>query len=206
MYKLKKSQTQEKKSLFREAIELIPFIFMALAIIIPLRMFIAQPFIVNGDSMKPTFKSGDYLIIDEISYRINEPQRGQVVVFRLPSNTKRFLIKRIVGLPGETIAINGSKISITKTNQQSIQLNETYIEENFSSYGTWTLKDNEYFVLGDNRNNSSDSRAWGILNKDLIVGKTFLRLFPLTNISFKPGEEDSDGIEISLPQQTEITQ
>lgn len=190
--------TEQKKSLLADILELVRFTIIVLLIVIPLRMFVAQPFIVNGDSMKPTFHNGDYLIVDEISYKRNEPERGQVIVFRLPSNLQRFLIKRIIGLPGETISISGSKISITEKNGVVVQLDEEYILEDFSSYGTWTLAEDEYFVMGDNRNNSSDSRSWGILNKEFIVGKTFLRLFPFNSLSFIPGEYESSDMEIAL--------
>ncbi|MGB0925226.1 MAG: signal peptidase I [Minisyncoccia bacterium] len=195
-----KKDTEQKKSLLRDFLELVRFTLLVLVIVIPLRMFVAQPFIVNGDSMNPTFANGDYLIIDEISYTRSNPSRGDVIVFRLPSNKKRFLIKRVVGLPGETVVINGSKISITKTNKTTVQLDENYLNEDFSSYGTWNLAEDEYFVMGDNRNNSSDSRSWGILNREFIVGKTFLRLFPFTTLSYTPGEFQTSDIEIALPQ------
>lgn len=187
-----------KKSLKQEILELIRFTLIVLAIVIPIRVFIAQPFIVNGESMFPTLENGDYLIIDEISYRTTDPKRGEVIVFRYPTEHTRFLIKRIVGLPGEKVAINGSKITITQPDGNVIQLKEEYLNGDFSSYGTWELTAEEYFVLGDNRQKSSDSRSWGALNRDLIVGKTFLRLFPVTDISLKPGQIDPINLEINL--------
>lgn len=183
----------------KEFLELVRFTILVLIVVVPLRMFVAQPFIVNGASMMPTFENGDYLIIDEISYRYNEPERGEVIVFRLPSNQKRFLIKRVIGLPGETVIISGDKVTIHKANEEVIQLDESYLNGNFSSYQTSELKENEYFVMGDNRNNSSDSRAWGVLDRDLIVGKTFLRLFPFNHLNLKPGEVEPSQIEIALP-------
>lgn len=141
--------------------DLVKFTIIAILIVAPIRMFIAQPFIVNGKSMDPTFRSGDYLIVDEISYRFSDPQKDDVIVFRFPNNTSRFLIKRIVGLPGETIEVEGK---------------------------TYTLDDDEYFVLGDNRPVSSDSRAWGALNGEFIIGRAFLRLWPLNAISLLPGQ------------------
>ena len=170
--------TSKKNDFF----ELLRFAIITLLIVIPIRMFIAQPFIVNGESMVPTFGNGDYLIIDEISYRTGEPQRGEVVVFRFPSEPKRFLIKRVIGLPGETVQISGDSISITREGEDTLELDEYYLENDFSSYGTWVLGEDEYFVLGDNRNASSDSRSWGVRTRDHIVGKTFLRLFPLSGI------------------------
>jgi len=185
----------EKKSFLEEIIDFIRFVVIALIIIIPIRMFIAQPFIVNGDSMLPTFESGDYLIINEIVYRTSDPKRGEVIVFRYPGENKRFLIKRIIGLPGEHIKVAGSTVTVTKNDESVITINEPYINGSFSSYGTWALGDTEYFVMGDNRNASSDSRSWGVLERDLIVGKTLLRLFPISSIDTHPGTYDSSIIE-----------
>ncbi len=190
---------EKRKKLIKDVIDLARFTLIVLIIVIPIRMFIAQPFIVNGQSMMPTFENGDYLIVDEVSYRARDPKRGEVIIFRLPSNHGRFLIKRVIGLPGETVIISGGKITIHKKDGETIQLDEDYLNGNFSSYGTWELQDNEYFVMGDNRNNSSDSRSWGVLDRDLIVGKTFLRLFPFTHFSIKPGQEEPNQIEIALP-------
>ncbi len=194
----KKKELKEKKTLLQDFLELLRFTVLVLIIVIPLRIFIAQPFIVNGQSMMPTFKNGDYLIVDELTFKYSEPKRGEVIVFRLPSNHKRFLIKRVVGLPGETVVISGNNITITKENGDVIKLDENYLNGYFSSYGTWKLKNNEYFVMGDNRNNSSDSRSWGVLDKDLIIGKTFLRLFPFTTIGFNPGQVEPGQVEVAL--------
>lgn len=187
-----------KKSFKQEFFELLRFTLVVLAIIIPIRVFIAQPFIVNGESMMPTLENGDYLIIDEISYNRIEPSRGEVIVFRYPTNHKRFLIKRIIGLPGESITIEGSKVSIIKNDGTNIQLEEEYLNGDFSTYGSWELSDDQYFVMGDNRRNSSDSRAWGLLDKDLIIGRTFLRLFPVTDIGLNPGKIAPEDFEIIL--------
>lgn len=192
------SEKLTKKSLKQEALELLRFTLIVLAIVIPIRVFIAQPFIVNGESMVPTLANGDYLIIDQISYKQREPERGEVIVFRFPTNQRRFLIKRIVGLPGETIAINGSKVTATQNDGTVIQLEESYLNGDFSSYGTWELAADEYFVMGDNRQKSSDSRSWGVLNDDLIVGKTFLRLFPINTIDYQPAEVPANEIELAL--------
>ena len=178
-----------------EFLELLRFTVITLLIVIPIRMFIAQPFIVNGESMLPTFHNGDYLIIDEVTYRTTEPERGEVVVFRFPDDNKRFLIKRIIALPGEQISISGDNINIKDVDGNRVELDESYIRNEFSSYGTWQLGEDEYFVMGDNRNASSDSRSWGLLNKDRIVGKTFLRLFPFSGISLRPGEVEAISIE-----------
>lgn len=192
-----RSQGDKKNSKRSEFLELVRFTIITFLIVIPIRIFIAQPFIVNGESMVPTFNNGDYLIIDEISYRTHEPERGEVVVFKFEND--RFLIKRIIGLPGEKVTISGDRITITEADGTKVELEEGYINEEFSSYGTWNLGEEEYFVLGDNRNASSDSRTWGILHREDIVGKTFLRLFPLSGIGIKPGEVEAQTIE--NPQQ-----
>jgi signal peptidase I len=176
----------------------VRFVIIVLAIVIPIRIFIAQPFVVNGESMQPTFDNGDYLIIDEISYRFNEPQRGDVVVFRFPQNHRRFLIKRVIGLPNETIRIQNENIFVDQQDGATFELTEEYIKGDFSSNGQWQLGDNEYFVLGDNRNNSSDSRSWGVLDRDLVIGKTFVRLYPLSEIELYPGTLDPSELETTL--------
>ncbi|MBU4204881.1 signal peptidase I [Patescibacteria group bacterium] len=163
--------------------ELAKIFLIALAIVVPIRYFLFQPFIVKGDSMVPNFHSGDYLIIDEISYRLNSPQRGDVVVFKYPKNPSHRFIKRIIGLPGETIEIKDGKIFIYTKNNQTQVLNEEiylpYAEDN--TYGNLQiiLGEKEYFVLGDNRAYSSDSRNWGPLPAENIIGKVFVRVFPL---------------------------
>lgn len=188
-----------KKTVKQEFFSLIQFTIIVLMVIIPIRLFIAQPFVVNGDSMYPSLKNGDYLIVDEITYKTQDVERGDVVVFRFPDpNQKRFLIKRIIGLPNETVTISGNQVTITKMDGSTVELDEEYIKNNFSSYGTWELGEQEYFVMGDNRNASSDSRSWGLLGEDKIVGKTFLRLFPLSKITTHPAEYQAEEIEIDL--------
>ncbi len=169
--------------------ELIGFIALTAIIVLPIRFFIAQPFIVNGSSMSPTFETGQYLIVDQLSYKFNEPVRGDVIIFRYPGNPKIFYIKRIIGLPGETIKINGTVVTITNNeNPSGLNLVEPFIAFPLESFLEKKLADNEYFVLGDNRAGSSDSRVWGPLKKDLIVGKAFVRLWPFNRISYLPGK------------------
>lgn len=169
--------------------DLMKFAIIALVIVIPIRMFIAQPFVVSGDSMYPTFHDGEYLIVDEISYNLGDPSRGDVVIFRYPKDPKRFFIKRIVGMPNEKIEMNNGQIIIkNKENPNGFILNESYISEDWSTTGTYTTEDKEYFVMGDNRNRSSDSRFWGILPDDLLIGRAYLRLLPFKNMSYLPGK------------------
>lgn len=139
--------------------------------------------------MYPTFDDGQYLIVDEISYIVGKANRGDVVIFKFPNDTKRFFIKRVIGLPNEKIIVNeGSVTIINKEHPEGINLVEPYVNEKFFTGSTYETKDGEYFVMGDNRNRSSDSRFWGILPENLMVGRAFLRLLPLDEISYLPGE------------------
>ncbi len=182
------SSPPSKKQLFKD---IVNYTVLALLIVIPIRFFIAQPFVVSGESMVPTFNDGNYLIVDEISYRFETPKRGDIVVFKFPSDEKRYLIKRVIGLPGETVDIKDGRIFIkNKEHPNSFELTEPYLDPKRNLlYGnqTTTLTNNQYFVMGDNRVASSDSRIWGPLPKDLIVGRPFLRLFPITAVSAFPG-------------------
>lgn len=169
--------------------DVIKFAIVALVIVIPIRMFIAQPFVVSGESMYPTFNDGEYLIVDEISYNLGHANRGDVVVFRYPKDPKRFFIKRIIGMPNEEIEINNGQVIIkNKENPNGFILDESYIKEEWATTGTYKTGDGEYFVMGDNRNRSSDSRFWGMLPKDLLIGRAYLRLLPLKDISYLPGK------------------
>ena len=150
----------------KEKNDLLPFIIGTLAIVLPIRLFIAQPFIVQGASMVPTFQNGDYLIVDEISYRFKEPQKGDVVIFKYPNDTSKFFIKRIEGMPGETV-------------------------------GNTTLTGDQFYVLGDNRGASSDSRIWGPVPRQNIIGRPLVRLLPVRDLDLFPGmdENEDPGLE-----------
>jgi len=169
-------------------IELAKVAILAAIIVVPIRYFLFQPFIVSGASMSPNFETGDYLIIDEISYRFSEPERGDIIVFNasfIPGYEGQKFIKRVIGLPGETVNIFNGKVEIIKDGNIII-LDENYLSEEWQSYYNKkiTLQDNQYFVMGDNREHSYDSRMWGALPKDDIIGKAALRLLPLTKISW----------------------
>ncbi|MDP3792842.1 MAG: signal peptidase I [bacterium] len=166
--------------------ETAKIIIISLAIILPIRYYLVQPFFVKGASMESNFHDGDYLLIDEISYRFNEPKRGEVIVFRYPENPSQFFIKRIIGLPGETIEIKNDTITIHNSEfPKGFTLKESYLSLGEETIGNLSenLADDEYYVLGDNRLQSSDSRRWGSLEKRFITGKAFLRLWPFTNIT-----------------------
>jgi signal peptidase I len=142
--------------------------------------------------MVPTFENNDYLIVDELSYRINEPHRGDVVIFKWPKDTTKYFIKRIIGLPGETVKIAGNTIIIkNKDNPDGFILNEPYVKNKSNDEMEVTLPENQFFVMGDNRSGSADSRAWGTLPRSLMVGKAFLRLFPFTSLTVLPGNYHS---------------
>ena len=142
--------------------DFIRFTIIAILIIVPIRLWIAQPFIVSGASMEPVFDNGDYLIIDEFSYHFRKPQKDEVIVFHYPLDPSKFFIKRVVGLPGETIEFDGKKV---------------------------VLGENEYFVMGDNRTASSDSRIWGSVPENFIIGRALVRLWPFNKAAILPGYE-----------------
>jgi len=175
-------------------LEIVKIAIIAFIIVAPIRYFLFQPFIVSGASMAPNFATGDYLIVDEVSYRFSSPQRGDVVVFStnfIPGYTHQRFIKRIIGLPGETVDIKNGSVQIIKDGKTTI-LDEKYLPRPGGSplktYGdkNITLNPDEYFVLGDNREYSYDSRMWGVVPKEDIIGKAFLRIFPITTLSGVP--------------------
>jgi signal peptidase I len=169
--------------------ELIKFALLALIIVIPIRVFIAQPFIVSGSSMVPTFTDGEYLIVDELSYRIGTPERGDVVVFHYPLDKSKYFIKRIIALPNEAIEINDHTVTIKNAeHKDGFVLDEPYVKNQASNIIKKTLGPDEYFVMGDNRSASSDSRSWGTVPTDLLTGRALFRVLPLTKIGFMPGE------------------
>jgi|GEM_PF-457500 len=183
------------------------YALVALALALIIRFFVAAPYVVSGASMEPTFDNWDYLITDRLSYRVQLPERGDVVVFCLPGEEEcsmaerlkrmtwtapRTLIKRVIGLPGETVIVNGTEVRIINAeNPQGFVLNEPYLStENLGgpSGTNVTLGSDEYFVMGDNRRVSSDSRVWGTLPKNDIIGRVILRLFPISHAAVLPGD------------------
>lgn len=136
--------------------------------------------------MEPNFQNGDYLIVDEISYRLREPQRGEIIVFKYPMNPSQRYIKRIIGLPGETIEIKNGKVDVYNSNGILQVLDEfNYLQESVATFGNIEiqLSEGEYFVLGDNRVASSDSRSWGKLPRENIIGRVFLRVWPFAALA-----------------------
>ena len=186
-----KNQSSPKGSFFKEALvffwELFKVVVISLAIIIPIRYFLIQPFYVKGASMEPNFLDHEYLIIDELSYRFRAPLRGEVVVFRYPLNPKDHFIKRIIGLPNETIKISEGQIIIyNDQNPDGLILEEGYLDSDSIAKGDKlvVLKDDEYFLMGDNRIFSLDSRYFGPVIKKYITGRVLLRGWPISRFGF----------------------
>ena len=161
--------------------EILKIVIIALVIVIPIRYFLFQPFIVKGQSMEPNFEDSNYLIVDELSYRFRDPQRGEVVVFRYPRNVSQRFIKRIIGLPGEKIEIEASVVMV----DGKILDESEYFPSGVQTLGNIqiSLDENEYFVLGDNRISSFDSRQWGTLPRKNIIGRVLIRAWPITTLT-----------------------
>lgn len=169
--------------------ELVKVVVISLAIIIPVRYFLIQPFYVKGASMEPNFHDHEYLIIDELSYRFAEPKRGDIVVFRYPKDPQEYFIKRVIGLPGEKVEIKDGQVFIYNQEfKNGVVLDESYLSpdlKTYSSVGTdsVTLSPNEYFVLGDNRNSSKDSRSFGPVDRSFITGRVVFRGWPFSKLT-----------------------
>lgn len=159
--------------------EVVKVVLISLAIILPVRLFLVQPFYVEGASMEPNFYQNEYLIIDEISYRFNEPQRGEVIIFKSPQGDRSYFIKRVIGLPGEKIEVKDGHVFINGS-----KLEEKYIS-NFSTedHQEITVNQAEYFVMGDNRINSMDSRQFGPIKDSSIIGRVWIRGWPINRLN-----------------------
>lgn len=188
------SARQVLKKIGLEIWDIIKFLAPIVIIVFFVRTYIAQPFIVDGESSAPNFHTGHYLIIDQLSYRFKEPARGDVIVMRYPLQTSRFFLKRIIGLPGDRVVIRDGHVIIYNTESpKGFIVPEPYqkqITYAIGSYDDVTLSADEYFVMGDNRGGSDDSRTWGILPRKDIVGHVFLRLFPFNLIGATPASID----------------
>lgn len=164
-------------------LEVLQVVIIAAAIIIPIRYFLIQPFIVKGASMEPNFEENEYLIIDELSYRFREIERGEVVVLVPPTGVEQFYIKRVIGLPGETVEIQDGKIRIyNDAFPNGVILDEAYIDEFTHGEEYVVLGGGEYFVMGDNRDMSLDSRSIGPIPEENIIGRAWLRGLPINRV------------------------
>ena len=163
--------------------EVAEVVLIAVITVFIIRNFLAQPFLVSGASMEPNFSHGNYLLIDELTYRFREPVRGEVIVFRSPQDQRTFFIKRIIGLPGERVVISESRVRLFAGSGDEIPINESYLlSDKTGGSLDVVLGEGQYLVLGDNRSNSFDSRNWGVLGGEAIIGIVRLRLFPFNAI------------------------
>lgn len=179
-------------SFFSVVFEVIKTVVIVGALALGLRIFVVQPFIVEGLSMYPTLDNNDYLLIDKISYRFHEPKRGDIIVFRFPLDEKYNYIKRVIGLPGERIRITrGAVMIFNKEHSDGFIIHESYVKDpeasNLNNDRTVIdiyIPEHRFFVMGDNRLGSSDSRDWGLLPEDDIIGRSFVLLFPISDFQF----------------------
>ncbi len=166
--------------------DLVKLVVVAFIIVWPIHYFIFQPFYVVGPSMEPSFYDKEYLIIEKISYRLNDPERGEVIIFQSPSSLKDYLIKRIIALPGERIVIKEGKIYIYNSflPQGFLVDGGGYLFPGTTTPGAvdLTLSSDEYYVLGDNRNMSLDSRSFGPVKREYITGRAWFRGWPFSNM------------------------
>lgn len=176
--------------------ELVKVVGISLAIILPIRYFLVQPFYVKGASMEPNYYDYEYLIIDELTYRFSAPQRGDVIVMRNPFNGREYFIKRIIALSGEQVTITNGQVMIN-----GVLLDESsYLPERENTYtageATVTLQEDEYFVLGDNRMVSHDSRRFGPINRSEFVGRVWIRAWPFSRFAvFSSSPENGEAIQ-----------
>ena len=166
-------------------LELIKIAVLAGITIGLVRYFLFKPFYVKGASMEPNFYEHEYLIIDELSYRLRAPERGETIVFKYPENPKEYFLKRIIGLPGETVKVSEGRIIVyNQAHPEGIALQESYLSDTLYTAGekVTTLSASQYLVMGDNRPNSYDSRRFGPIGRDAIVGRAWLRGWPVTRL------------------------
>jgi len=161
--------------------ELLKVVVISLVIILPIRYYVVQPFYVKGASMEPTFLNNEYLLIDELSYHFSKPERGSVIVFRYPKDPSQFFIKRIIGLPGDTVKVKDAQVTIVNDKYpEGLVLSESYINKIFIGSNDYQIDvpDNHYFLMGDNRGASLDSRVFGPVSDNLIIGRVWVRAWP----------------------------
>lgn len=163
---------EEKVNWGRFALDLVETLVLAVVLFVGINAVSARVR-VDGTSMVPTLQDGEFVLVNKLSYRFGEVARGDIIVFHFPLNPQEDLIKRVIGLPGDQIKIEHGQVFVN-----GVMLNETYIAAppNYSS--DWQVPAENFFVLGDNRNNSSDSHSWGLLPSDKIVGKAVLIYWP----------------------------
>lgn len=163
------------RAFLREVLETVILTIVIYALV----NFATGRYRVEGDSMLPTVQPNEYVLLDKLSYMLRQPERGEIVVFHYPYDPERDFIKRVIGLPGETISIANGGVTVTQVDGTQFQLDEPYINAPPNYTNTWTVGPDEFFVLGDNRNNSSDSHSWGMLKREFLVGRALFVYWPL---------------------------
>lgn len=166
-------------------LEVVEIAVIAVGAVFVIRAFLVQPFLVSGSSMYPTLADGNYLLIDELTYRIRPPERGEIIVFHDPQDYSTYFVKRIIGLPGDRVVIDNDKITIyNSAHPDGFTLDESYLPPGTVTSGTYnvTVPQGDYYALGDNRPLSYDSRAWGFVPASNIVGLVRFRLWPLNRM------------------------
>ncbi len=178
-----------------EPASLLIWIIGIIVVVKLIQAFLVQPFIVDGGSMLPTYHNQEFLLVDKLSYRLREPKRGDVIIFRLYENQKnpyegKYLIKRLIGKPGERVVIqNGVTTIYNKENPEGFIIEEPFVSYKETSKDVDILLDSDhYFVMGDNRSQSYDSRDWGPLLASQIKGQVLFRLYPFSSASYEPGQ------------------
>lgn len=172
------------------------------------RAVVIQPFVIEGSSMEQNFHNKQILLVDKISYRFKDPQRGDVVIFQYPKNPREDYIKRVIAIPGETIVINQGKVYINGFLLEEPYLNQATQTNDSASVFRKTMGVNEYFVMGDNRSNSSDSREWGLLPKFNIIGQAWMSVYPWNTkglLKFPPSIIDRSQVLKNLTSMPTLT-
>ncbi len=175
-------------------IDTIQTLLFAASIFLVIYIFLFRPFQVSGDSMYPTFKNSEYILTNLITLRFGELKRGDVIVFKAPTDPDKDFIKRIMGLPGDTISVKEGGVYVNNTKVDESK----YLDANVKTYGgaflregeTFTIPPDNFVVMGDNRPYSSDSREWGYLSRDKIIGKSFYVYFPMNTMRLVKNPND----------------
>ena len=182
------------KSFFEFLWEVAKVVVLSLVIILPIRYFLVQPFYVKGASMQPNFMDRDYLLIDELSFRFREPARGEVIVFRYPKDETQYFIKRVIGLPGDHVVVQDGQVWVGVAGGPLKLDPEPYLNPSVQTqpespnYSDVTLLPDQYFVLGDNRPASLDSRSFGTVSSHEIIGRIWVRGWPFDHFKvYHPG-------------------
>jgi signal peptidase I len=174
--------------------EIIETVLLTLIIFFGVRL-VVQNFKVEGYSMEPTMHTGQYLLVNKVAYLVGEPQRGDIIVFRFPNDTSRDFIKRVVGLPGETVEVKNGVVLIN-----GAQLDEPYIRDHPAyTYPAQVVPPEQYFVLGDNRNNSHDSHSWGFMGRRFLIGKAWFTYWPWWQVGLVHHQVKGAGLQQTAP-------